>query len=167
MSIAPLGTNFNEISMGIQTFSFKKMHFKLSSAKWRPFCLGLNVIIAPEIAAERHAQLSLLSQLKEILLTSAVVEEDDGVFPATEGYHLHHHSAHIRHLVAEKFRHRAADLGCLRVALCPQHTEVSSGVEVPDGGFYYQLWRAGIYIEEGHGTGIGVLTYCKRWKRDV
>ena len=42
----PLGTNFNEISIGIQTFSFKKMHFKMSSAKWRPFCLGLNVLRA-------------------------------------------------------------------------------------------------------------------------
>ena len=42
LSIGPLGTNFNEISKGIQTFSFKKMHFKMSSVKWRPFCLGLN-----------------------------------------------------------------------------------------------------------------------------
>ena len=44
LSIGPLGTNFNEISIGIQIFSFKKMHFKMSSAKWRPFCLGLNVL---------------------------------------------------------------------------------------------------------------------------
>ena len=42
--IWPLRTNFNEISIGIQTFSFKKMHLKMASAKWRPFCLGLNVI---------------------------------------------------------------------------------------------------------------------------
>ena len=40
----PWGTNFSEILIGIQTFSFKKMHLKLSSAKWRPFCLGLNVL---------------------------------------------------------------------------------------------------------------------------
>ena len=44
LSIGPLGTNFNEISIGIQTFSFKKMHFNMSSAKWRPFCLGLIVL---------------------------------------------------------------------------------------------------------------------------
>ena len=44
LSIGPLGTNFNEISIGIETFSFKKMHFKTSSAKWRLFCLGLNVL---------------------------------------------------------------------------------------------------------------------------
>ena len=45
LSIGPLGTNFNEISIGIQTLSFKKTHFKMGSAKWRPFCLGLNVLI--------------------------------------------------------------------------------------------------------------------------
>ena len=42
--IGPLGTNSSEILVGIQTFSFKKMHFKMSSPKWRPFCLGLNVL---------------------------------------------------------------------------------------------------------------------------
>ena len=39
------GTNFSEILSGIHTFSFKKMHLK-TSAKWRPFCLGLNVLSA-------------------------------------------------------------------------------------------------------------------------
>ena len=42
--IWPLGTYFSEILTGIQTFSFKKMHLKMSSTKWRPFCLGLNVL---------------------------------------------------------------------------------------------------------------------------
>ena len=42
--IWPLGTNFGEISIDIQTFSFKKIHFKMSSGKWRPFCLGLDVL---------------------------------------------------------------------------------------------------------------------------
>ena len=40
----PWGTNFSEISIGIHTFSFKKIRLKMSSAKWRPFCLGLNVV---------------------------------------------------------------------------------------------------------------------------
>ena len=35
--IRPLGTNFSEISIGIQTLSFKKMLLKMSSVKWRPF----------------------------------------------------------------------------------------------------------------------------------
>ena len=42
--IRPLGTNFSEIFIGNQTFSFMKMHLKMSSTKWRPFCLGLNVL---------------------------------------------------------------------------------------------------------------------------
>ena len=42
--IGPLGTNFSEISIAVQTFSFKKMHLKMSSAKWRPLCLGHNVL---------------------------------------------------------------------------------------------------------------------------
>ena len=42
--IGPLETNFNEILIELHTFSFKKMQLKMSSAKWRPFCLGLNVL---------------------------------------------------------------------------------------------------------------------------
>ena len=44
--IGPLETNFSEILIEIHTFSFKKMHLKMSSGKSRPFCLGLNVLIA-------------------------------------------------------------------------------------------------------------------------
>ena len=40
--IRPLGTNFSEFLVEILIFSFKKMRFKVSSAKRRPFCLGLN-----------------------------------------------------------------------------------------------------------------------------
>ena len=41
--IGPYGTNFSEILL-ILTFSFTKMSLKVCSAKWRPFCLGLNVL---------------------------------------------------------------------------------------------------------------------------
>ena len=40
--IGTLGINFSEILSEIHTFSFKKIRLKTSSAKWRPFCLGLN-----------------------------------------------------------------------------------------------------------------------------
>ena len=43
--IGTLGTNFSEFLIGIQAFSFKKMHLKMSSVKWRPFCLRLNVLM--------------------------------------------------------------------------------------------------------------------------
>ena len=47
LSIGPLGTNFcfhsdMKFQSEFKHFSFKKMHFKVSSAKWRPFYLGLN-----------------------------------------------------------------------------------------------------------------------------
>ena len=40
--IRTLGTNFSEILGEIHSFSFSKMHLKMSSAKWRLFGLGLN-----------------------------------------------------------------------------------------------------------------------------
>ena len=42
--IRTLGTNFNEILNEIHTFSFKNMHLKMLSAKWRQFCLGLKLL---------------------------------------------------------------------------------------------------------------------------
>ena len=44
LSIGPLGTNFGDILAEIIPFSFKKMYLKVSSAKWRSFSLGLNVL---------------------------------------------------------------------------------------------------------------------------
>ena len=44
LSIGPQGTYFSEILFKIQKFSFKEMHLKMSSAKWRPFCFGLNCV---------------------------------------------------------------------------------------------------------------------------
>ena len=43
--IRTLGTNFSEILSEIHSFSLKKMHLKMSSAKWRLFRLGLNELI--------------------------------------------------------------------------------------------------------------------------
>ena len=43
--IGTLGTNFSEILIEIPTFLSKKMRLKVSSAIWRPSCLGLNVLI--------------------------------------------------------------------------------------------------------------------------
>ena len=43
--IGTLGTNFSEMLIEILTFLFKKIHLKMSSGKWRPFCLGLKVLL--------------------------------------------------------------------------------------------------------------------------
>ena len=42
--IRPLGTNFSEIFIEIQTFSLKKIRLKMSSAKCCSFRLGLDVL---------------------------------------------------------------------------------------------------------------------------
>ena len=49
-----LGTNFSEILIEIYIFSFKKMHLKMPSGKWRPFWLGLNVLIVGSIKLYLH-----------------------------------------------------------------------------------------------------------------
>ena len=38
--------NFSELLIEIHKFSFNKMHLNMSSGKWQPCCLGLNVLIA-------------------------------------------------------------------------------------------------------------------------
>ena len=42
--IGLLTTNFSEILIEIHTFSFNKMHLNMAFAKWRQFCLDLNVL---------------------------------------------------------------------------------------------------------------------------
>ena len=52
--IGPLGTNFSEMLIEIHTFSFTKIHLKMSG-KWRPFCLGLNVVTHPHGLERVHS----------------------------------------------------------------------------------------------------------------
>ena len=49
MLIETLGTNFSEILIEIQTFSFKKIYLKVSSSKWCSLCLGLNVLMGLKV----------------------------------------------------------------------------------------------------------------------
>ena len=44
LSIGTLGTNLSKILIALQIFSMKNIHLKMSSAKWFPFCLDLNVL---------------------------------------------------------------------------------------------------------------------------
>ena len=61
-------THVNEILFEIQKFSFKKMHLKISSAKWRPFVsvsmcqlTNVSVIIHNQCCGEMPASLSVPS----------------------------------------------------------------------------------------------------------
>ena len=72
------GTNFNEILSKIHTFSFKKMHLKISG-KWQPFCLWLNKLtsIAVPLTQPSHNVLSntilaSLLQANQWLLSSGL-----------------------------------------------------------------------------------------------
>ena len=59
--IGPLGTNFSEIVIGIQTFSFQKMHLKMSSANGRLFSLGLNELMACQRTADQPLSESMVA----------------------------------------------------------------------------------------------------------
>ena len=67
--IGPLGTNFSEILIKIQTFSFRKMHLKTSSVKRRPFCFSLNVLRINDvnITGELIIMTGLLAYLREVI----------------------------------------------------------------------------------------------------
>ena len=59
--IGPLGTNVSEILIEIPTFSLKKMRLKVLVGKWRPFCLGLNVLKRSVIERKiQNSQMRLL-----------------------------------------------------------------------------------------------------------
>ena len=45
MLIEPSRTNFSEIWLKIWGLTFKKIYLKMSSTKWRPLCLCLNVLL--------------------------------------------------------------------------------------------------------------------------
>ena len=95
--IEPLGTNFSEILIGIETLSFKKLHLKMSSGKWRPSCLGLNLLTPAGLNLFWETQhyirlfyhfsthgwnrLSKLLLLK-LLLHQFLMEDKDTFFPA-------------------------------------------------------------------------------------
>ena len=65
--IGPLGTNFSEFLIKILTFSFKKMRLKVSSAKRRQFCLGLNVLTKYTVPHNRNMCV-MISQLTQTWL---------------------------------------------------------------------------------------------------
>ena len=71
LSIGPLGTNFSEISIEIHTFPFKKMHLKMSSAKWRLFRFFLN-----ELNSQKAPHISLWCVWWEIYVVNILCEHN-------------------------------------------------------------------------------------------
>ena len=87
--IRPLGTNCSEILFRNQTFSFKKMHLKMSSAKWWPFCLGLNELInGTQRIVSTSVKIHMLSlthwgRVRHIYISElTVIGSDNGLVPS-------------------------------------------------------------------------------------
>ena len=63
LPIRPLGRNLNKILIKIQNFSFTKMHLKISSVKWQPFCPGRDELTwtgkNPNVVKGSHTYLSI------------------------------------------------------------------------------------------------------------
>ena len=57
--IGPLGTNVRENWFEIRTFSFKKIYFEMSG-NWRPFRLGLNMLIHIGLLDSRYIRLAIV-----------------------------------------------------------------------------------------------------------
>ena len=82
--IGPFGTNFSEILIATDTFSDKKMHLKMSSARWRPFWLGLNALkLVPHLPGASDVSLLVFGSIT--LFSSCVTIEKKNV--------LEHHVA--------------------------------------------------------------------------
>ena len=77
--IGPLGTNFNETSIEIHTFSLKIIHLKISSGKWRPFCLGLNVL-----------RISVMNDISIVCLQTDVFASFGRLFVSVDNWMLAH-----------------------------------------------------------------------------
>ena len=74
--IEPLGTNFIETLIAIHTFPFKKINLKMSSEKWRPSYLGLNVSIAHRTKAYNwvESQLRMCTHESSIYISMTIIK---------------------------------------------------------------------------------------------
>ena len=94
-----LGINFSEILIEILTCSFKKMRLKVSSAKWRPCCLGLNMLMS-----------------KTIKMTCFPCTKECYTFPKSIEYHttnIHFHAYLEHHTLTTGLAHYCSWLGIL------------------------------------------------------
>ena len=64
----------------IFTSSFRKIYLKMSSAKWRPFCLGLNVLMLLTKAATSLRTCSAIASLTHIHVYQNHMEWSSGMY---------------------------------------------------------------------------------------
>ena len=75
--IRTVGTKLSEILSQIRAFSFKKMHLKMSSVKWRSFCLGLNVLIRYTPNPWWRCDIGTLSAVLDFMLFTVMLKPYD------------------------------------------------------------------------------------------
>ena len=86
--IGPLGTNFSEILIEICIFSFKEMHLKMSSWKWWPFCLGLNVLTYWSLSDDMWGHIFWSTSGQVIAARHQPVTSTNAVLLSSWHYHL-------------------------------------------------------------------------------
>ena len=91
--IGPLGTSLNEISLKINTFSFKKMHLKMSSAEWCLVDLSLNDLTnnTPYLTSAVSCGLSYMNNLEKTNhFITELLHIDQVHFSRLLTYHMPH-----------------------------------------------------------------------------
>ena len=63
LSIGTSGTNVSEFFIEIHSFSFNKMHLKMSSGKWKSSCPGLNVLIKQFDLIQKSSKIYIVCSL--------------------------------------------------------------------------------------------------------
>ena len=66
--IGPLGTNFSEILIEVQTFSLKKIRLKMWSAKCCSFRLGLNMLTLAEVLWPRFGIFARTTYIQQLFI---------------------------------------------------------------------------------------------------
>ena len=87
--IGPLGTNFSEISIKIDTFSVMKTHLKMSPGRWQTFCLGLSVLIQYQFLNSSWPEIvfSVLREMEVSVMHRCITREMWAVFHDTVECH--------------------------------------------------------------------------------
>ena len=113
--IRTLGTNFIEILGEIHSFSFSKMHLKMSSAKWRLFGIGLNELTWILVSSQPSGQSFVATFIMTISCLCFVLLLGRNLVPATIP------------LTCAFSEHTHINKSCLRYALVTQLSFAISG----------------------------------------
>ena len=127
--IGHIGTNFNEILIEIHTFSFKKMHFKMSSGKWRTLSLGLNVL------NDLHAQISMVTRVATGQLLIGLFRE------IKRNYIIQSYPYGIIHETREDYMYSGNNHGQKHAALWDTNDKTSWQSAMPNQDRNRKVWQ--------------------------